>query len=638
MKTLKEIIRRYMAVISLIVMVVILAIIGSIETFNEQKRAVDSATQIFHQIGQTLKENEEEIEEIREEYSRTCLNNVEMIAYLLQIDPSAVNDIEGLKQIAEFMEVDEIHIFDPSGRIYAGTCPQYYDYTFDSGEQMNFFKPMLEDKSLELVQEVTPNTAESKMMQYSAVWSKNGEFIVQVGMEPVRFTQAMAKNELSYIFSLLRIDPAVDYYAIDGESREIVGSTNEESVGGKLEDIGISFHEVLRDRNGFHKKVNGIDSFCVFQRIGSIYVGRIMPNSVMYQRIPGNMFFFTLGLLLIVCILSFSMIRCMDRYVVNGIYGTNEKLGRIANGDLEEGVDIRNSMEFFELSNYINKMVRSLLKNNKKMSYVLSKTNMYIGVYEYHEEMKKVRFTEYIPRIFSLSGEEAEQLASDYHKFREFIEEIRKNPVPQEQGVYSLDKQGKRYIKLEEMEEEKGIFGVAIDVTEEIGKRKKIEVERDMDLLTGLYNRRGLEAQLARLADEPENLCHCAMVVADADGLKEVNDTYGHEKGDAYLQKIADMISAACAGKGIAARQGGDEFVLFLYGYEEKGELLETIRMLDFIRKHCVGNLDEGLRVPLSFSFGYSLSSGELDYQEMLKEADANMYEDKRERKGEEAR
>ena len=73
-------------------------------------------------------------------------------------------------------------------------------------------------------------------------------------------------------------------------------------------------------------------------------------------------------------------------------------------------------------------------------------------------------------------------------------------------------------------------------------------------------------------------------------------------------------------------------------GYEEKGELLETIRMLDFIRKHCVGNLDEGLRVPLSFSFGYSLSSGELDYQEMLKEADANMYEDKRERKGEEAR
>jgi len=637
-KTLKEIIRKHMAIISWILMVVVLVIIGSIEIFNEQRRARDDALQAFHQIEQTLKENEEEIEEIRQEYSRTCLHNVEMTAYMLQLYPSAVDHIEELKRIAEFMEVDEIHIFDTDGRIYAGTCPEYYDFTFDSGEQMNFFKPMLEDRSLELVQEVTPNTAEGKMMQYSAIWSKNGEFIVQVGMEPIRFTQAMAKNELSYIFSLLRIDPAVDYYAIDKESGEIVGSTDLEVVGGKLEDIGLSFDDILAEGKGFHEKVNGVDSFCVFRQIGTIYVGRIMPNHVLYQRIPGNMFFFTLGLLLIVCTLSFAMIWCMDKYVVNGIYGANEKLGRIAGGNLDEAVDIRNSVEFSALSDYINNMVRSLLNNNKKMSYVLSKTNMYIGVYEYHAEMKKVRFTEYIPRIFSLDNEKAEQLASNYHQFREFMEGIFRNPVPQEQGVYSLGGERGRYVKLEEIEEENGVFGVAIDVTEEITKRKKIEVERDMDPLTGLYNRRGLEAQLAELVDEPEKLCYCAMVVADADGLKEINDTYGHEKGDIYLQKIADIIGTVGADKNIAARQGGDEFVLFLYGYEEEGELLEALRMLDFIRKHCLGYLENGLRIPLSFSFGYSLGFKELDYPKMLKEADAKMYEDKRGRKGEKAR
>lgn len=46
---------------------------------------------------------------------------------------------------------------------------------------MRFFAPMLTDKSLKLVQEVTPNTAEGKMMQYSALWSKDRHFIVQVG-------------------------------------------------------------------------------------------------------------------------------------------------------------------------------------------------------------------------------------------------------------------------------------------------------------------------------------------------------------------------------------------------------------------------------------------------------------------------
>lgn len=638
MKTLKGIIRTYMAVISFVLMVVILVIIGSMEILNEQRRAKDNASQMFRQIEQKLKENEEEIEEIREEYSRTCLHNVEMIAYMLQIAPSAADDMEVLKQIAEWMEVDEIHIFDTSGRIYAGTCPEYYGYTFDSGEQMNFFKPMLEDRSLELVQEVMPNTAEGKMMQYSAVWSRNGEFIVQAGMEPVRFTQAMANNELSYIFDLLKIDPAVDYYAIDGESREIVGATDLESVGRKAEDIGFRFDDILADGNGFHEKVNGIESFCVFRQIGTIYVGRIMPNSVIYQRIPGNMFFLALGLLLIVCILSFTMIWCMDKYVVNGIYGANEKLGRIAGGNLDEAVDIRNSVEFSELSDYINNMVRSLLNNNKKMSYVLSKTNMYIGVYEYHEEMQKVRFTEYIPRIFSLSDEKAEQLASDYHLFREFMKEIFNNPVPQEQGIYSFHGECMRYVKLEEIEEENGVFGVAIDVTEEITKRKKIEEERDRDSLTGLYNRRGLEAKLAELVDEPEELCYCAMVVADADGLKEINDTYGHEKGDIYLQKIADMIHSVGADKSIAARQGGDEFVLFLYGYEEERELREALQMLDFIRKHCLGYLEDGLRIPLGFSFGYSLGYQKLDYLEMLKEADAKMYEDKRGRKKGKAR
>ena len=44
---------------------------------------------------------------------------------------------------------------------------------FDSGEQMNYFKPMLKDKSLKMVQDIEPNTAEHKLMQYSAMWNSN---------------------------------------------------------------------------------------------------------------------------------------------------------------------------------------------------------------------------------------------------------------------------------------------------------------------------------------------------------------------------------------------------------------------------------------------------------------------------------
>lgn len=633
MKTLKEIIRKYIGYVSLIFAAIILVVIGSIEIYNEQKRACEDSIQAFHQIEQKLEQNQKELEETRQEYSQTCLHNAEAIAYMLQDNPAVMSDRQELEKIAEFIEVDEIHIFDTSGCIVMGTCPEYYGYTFDSGEQMRFFKPMLEDKSLKLVQEVTPNTAENKMMQYSAVWSKNGKFILQVGMEPVRVMKAMEKNELSYIFFYLRVDPAANYYAVDQESGNIVGTTNLPSVGKKLEDIGLSIEDIPGDDIGFHKRINGIGSFCVFRKIGSLYVGRVIPDSVVYQRIPANMILLIMGIFLIVLILSSAMTWCMNRYVVNGIYSVNKKLYGIAKGNLNEIVEVQSCVEFSELSSYINEMVRSLLANKEKMSYVLGKTNMYIGIYEYNKNMKKVRFTEYIPRIFLLDEEESNRLSKDDKAFQKFIEKVRENPVFGEQATYKLGEENEHYVKLEEMKEENGVFGVAIDVTEEITKRKKIEVERDIDALTGLYNRRGLDVQLSRLFAEPEKLGHCAMVMVDADGLKAINDTYGHEKGDIYLKKIAEMINTFEAGKSIAARQGGDEFVLFLYQYEREEDLFEAFKVLDFIRMHCLTYLGERLRVPLRFSFGYSLSKGEMDYQEMLKQADERMYENKRERK-----
>ncbi len=172
-----------------------------VQALNAQISAQDRAAAVFVQIEQLLEENQQDLDKTKEEYSLTCLKNAEAIAYIIESNPAVMESVEELKRIADFMEVDEIHIFDHTGRIFTGTHPEYYDFTFDSGEQMNFFKPMLKDKSLKLVQDITPNTAEEKMMQYSALWSEHGEFIVQVGMEPVNVMRVTEKNEL-HIFSL----------------------------------------------------------------------------------------------------------------------------------------------------------------------------------------------------------------------------------------------------------------------------------------------------------------------------------------------------------------------------------------------------------------------------------------------------
>ncbi len=633
MQSLKKIINNYIRVITIILIITMLMTIVGIQIVNEHQRALDNANIIFSQMELLLAENQAELVQIKESYSQTCLHSAEAIAYIIENDPSVLESTPELKKIAAFIEVDEIHIFDKTGRIYAGTHPEYYNFTFDSGDQMMFFKPMLTDKSLKLVQDITPNTAEGKMMQYSALWSKNKEFIVQVGMEPVSVMNTTEKNELSYIFSLFRVNPEYHYYAINSENYEIIGSTDLEAVGKNYAEIGFQISDITKNRTGFHAKINGKPSFCVFTMIDSNYIGRVITSEVLYQRIPFITIILALCLVLIACILVFVVTRCMNHYVIDGIYGVNQKLRTIASGNLDETVDIQSSIEFSELSSYINDMIKSLLDNNKKMSYVLSKTNMYIGVYEYNKHMKKVRFTEYIPQILLLDNAKAEELSSDYVLFQSHLQEIYQYPVTDEKGIFKLPGAQEHYIRLEELNDHNEIFGVVIDVTDEIIRRRKIEAERDIDTLTGLYNRRGLDMQLSALLSNSEELGYGALIMLDADGLKEINDTHGHAKGDVYLQKIAGIINNFGLKSSIAARLGGDEFVLFLYDYDDEEELLNTIKTLEYIQNHSTAKLGTNLSVPLRFSLGYSLTNQDTDYTKLLNEADTKMYQNKRERK-----
>ena len=630
MQTLKKIISHYMHVITCILVIVIMAILICIQILTEQKRAYEDATRTIQQIESVLGENQKELEEIKEEYRQTCIHNAEAVAYIVESNPEVLNSVEKLKDIAVSMEIDEIHIFDTTGRIFTGTHPEYYDYTFDSGEQMMFFKPMLEDKSLELVQDITPNTAEAKPMQYSAIWSENGKYIVQIGMEPVNVMKVTERNELSHVFSHFRINPSANYYAVDVETGEIVGSTDLDNVGANISAIGIDMSQLSDDKNGFYAKINQVWSYCVFEQIDGNYIGRVLTVNNLYQRVPTTIFWISISLLAVAFVLAQAVVRQMNNHVVQKIDDVNDKLQSIADGNLHERLDMKSSVEFDRLSGYINLMVNSLLENNKKMSYALSKTNMQVGAYEYHNHSDRVQYTEYVPKIFSMTEEQMESLASDKATFIDFLGNIKKNPVQDEEGIY---KYGELYIRIEEIPDTEEIFGVVVDVTAEVNKRKEIEKERDIDVLTGLYNRRGLDKQLENLFAEPEKLGYSAIVMIDADGLKGINDTYGHDKGDIYLKKIANTINNYGIGNSVASRQGGDEYVLFLYGYDSKEELLKAIEALQYIQNHNTEHLDKEKKVPIKFSLGYCMVDDCTDYQKLLKKADEKMYKNKLERR-----
>lgn len=81
------------------------------------------------------------------------------------------------------------------------------------------------------------------------------------------------------------------------------------------------------------------------------------------------------------------------------------------------------------------------------------------------------------------------------------------------------------------------------------------------DPLTGLANRRALLEELARRGEHDERF---TLVLADLNGFKHYNDTFGHPSGDALLRRLSGNLETACAGLGMAARLGGDEFCVLL--------------------------------------------------------------------------
>ena len=153
------------------------------------------------------------------------------------------------------------------------------------------------------------------------------------------------------------------------------------------------------------------------------------------------------------------------------------------------------------------------------------------------------------------------------------------------------------------------------------------------DELTGVNNRAGYNKFAHRILEEAQKKqLPIAVIFADMDGLKKVNDLYGHEEGDAYIKAMANILEHNRRHGELLARYGGDEFVIVLNGYSEDGirEYIDKIR-------NAIGqyNARYTRAYKLDASIGYFLEmDAEKASLELLVElADKNMYQIKREKK-----
>jgi len=145
------------------------------------------------------------------------------------------------------------------------------------------------------------------------------------------------------------------------------------------------------------------------------------------------------------------------------------------------------------------------------------------------------------------------------------------------------------------------------------------------DEMTGLYNRRYFENELERLSNSRE--LPITIFVADIDKLKDVNDNYGHKKGDKYIKKAAEILNRSTRDGDVVARIGGDEYAIILSnsGLETAKSLFERIK--NNVKEY---NKKNKFVEQLNISTGFAIKTKkEENIDNIFRKADEMMYNNK---------
>ena len=223
--------KRRILVLSITIVAVALILETCILQYVNVKNAQTTSNVLLDRVIAVIDKNESSESELVRSLKDDYIVRAKAISYIVDAKPEVEYDVDELQKIAGLMSVDEIHFIDDTGTIYSGSLPKYFGYSFDSGEQMAFFKQMLNNYDLTLCQDVTPNTAEAKEMMYAITWNEAKTHMVQVGITPKRLLKELKRNQISNVVADMPVYKGMEIYVVDAKTKKILGATDASWVG-----------------------------------------------------------------------------------------------------------------------------------------------------------------------------------------------------------------------------------------------------------------------------------------------------------------------------------------------------------------------------------------------------------------------
>ena len=425
------------------IVVIILMILSGIVQVNLEKRTVEHQAETFFDLmEQIILENTHEAMDIEEELRNRQLAAAEIVSDMLYINPEKKQDPLWLKDIALLAGVDEILFFDENGILTGGTDHSYVGASFEDGEQISYFKPLLKNKYLKLSQELMPRTFDGKEYRYSSLWSKDGTFIIQVGISARKYEQITERFELSYLLNLLRSNTKRIFHVVNKKDLTITASISKSDIGKNINELGYD-SRFIGENTVFYTTMYKERYFSVCKLIGNQYLIYHCPTDELYEDILPKVVEIGILLAVIVYIIIFAVVKYVDHLVIKNIQTINKRLSEISEGNFETKVEIENSFEFKELSKYINTMVKSLREKAKEREQIFSIVSQHSNKILYRYDIKEGRTypwdaenakKDILSHLYQNKYSEA-QVINNQYIFPESFEDVKQFFISIHQGI-----------------------------------------------------------------------------------------------------------------------------------------------------------------------------------------------------------
>lgn len=287
------------------------------------------------------------------------------------------------------------------------------------------------------------------------------------------------------------------------------------------------------------------------------------------------------------------------------------------------------------LSQSIENMSEEIVDTAKRFSRIINMASIDLAGFEINRKENTVYFTGRFAELFGLAKESFFDVTS-IDMFEELMKKLKEHELDRENQnqkeneiIYLIPDKNPRYVRLTINDTGDYCSGLVENITDMMMEKEQIEYERDHDQLTGLLNRRAFYRIMKNLFWQGKStLKIAALVMIDLDGLKHVNDTYGHEFGDKYIRSAADTFMDSVPDGTVVSRPGGDEFYILFYGYESKVEIEEKLYQLQNDIKHQQIILPGGETFPLHLSAGVAwYPQDTTDSKLFMQYADFAMYQ-----------